>query len=164
MKALTLWQPWASLIACGAKKIETRSWATKYRGPIAIHAAAIPINKVFKMQFPVGAKGWTYHPEYAAMQRLIKMAESALCIDDICKAKLPLGEIVALIEQTDCIKMTDEWIGNLSQQELAFGWFDVGRYGHIYENVRQIDPIPAVGHQGLWNWELPDEVKKMPGV
>ena len=40
MKAITIWQPWASLIACGAKKYETRSWPTKYRGPIAIHAAA----------------------------------------------------------------------------------------------------------------------------
>ena len=38
MKALTIMQPWASLIACGAKTIETRSWPTKYRGPIAIHA------------------------------------------------------------------------------------------------------------------------------
>lgn len=40
MKAITIWQPWASLIACGAKKYETRGWPTKYRGPIAIHAAA----------------------------------------------------------------------------------------------------------------------------
>lgn len=39
MKALTIWQPWASLLACGAKKYETRSWATKYKGQIAIHAA-----------------------------------------------------------------------------------------------------------------------------
>lgn len=40
MKALTLWQPWASLVALGAKRIETRSWSTTYRGPLAIHAAA----------------------------------------------------------------------------------------------------------------------------
>ncbi len=39
MKTLTLTQPWAQLIAIGAKRIETRSWGTKYRGPIAIHAA-----------------------------------------------------------------------------------------------------------------------------
>jgi hypothetical protein len=39
MKAITIWQPWASLIAIGAKQYETRSWETKYRGPIAIHAA-----------------------------------------------------------------------------------------------------------------------------
>lgn len=39
MKALTIWQPWASLLVSGQKKYETRSWATAYRGPIAIHAA-----------------------------------------------------------------------------------------------------------------------------
>ncbi|MBP2659020.1 MAG: hypothetical protein H6Q69_2052 [Firmicutes bacterium] len=39
MKAITILEPWASLIACGAKKIETRSWSTQYRGLIAIHAA-----------------------------------------------------------------------------------------------------------------------------
>lgn len=40
MKALTVHQPWASLIALGHKRIETRSWSTSYRGPLAIHAAA----------------------------------------------------------------------------------------------------------------------------
>nr|WP_139181574.1 ASCH domain-containing protein [Pelosinus fermentans] len=39
MKAITILQSWASLIACGAKLIETRSWATKYRGKIAINVA-----------------------------------------------------------------------------------------------------------------------------
>jgi activating signal cointegrator 1 len=39
MKVLTLHQPWASLVALGVKTIETRSWSTKYRGPLAIHAA-----------------------------------------------------------------------------------------------------------------------------
>ena len=38
MKVLTLTQPWATLVAIGAKHIETRSWATSYRGPLAIHA------------------------------------------------------------------------------------------------------------------------------
>jgi hypothetical protein len=36
---LTLWQPWASLVALGVKSIETRSWSTQYRGPLAIHAS-----------------------------------------------------------------------------------------------------------------------------
>lgn len=42
MKTLTLWQPWASLIALGMKRIETRPWTTKYRGPLAIHAGKRP--------------------------------------------------------------------------------------------------------------------------
>ena len=39
MLALSLWQPWASAIAVGAKVFETRHWATERRGLIAIHAA-----------------------------------------------------------------------------------------------------------------------------
>ena len=34
MKAPSLWQPWASAIAVGAKRVETRSWPTNYRGPL----------------------------------------------------------------------------------------------------------------------------------
>ena len=40
MKCITLWQPWATLIMLGIKKIETRSWHTQHRGPLAIHSAA----------------------------------------------------------------------------------------------------------------------------
>lgn len=39
MRALSLWQPWASLICDGRKTIETRNWEMLYRGPLAIHAA-----------------------------------------------------------------------------------------------------------------------------
>lgn len=38
MKALTIQQPYAALIAAGSKVIENRSWPTKHRGPLAIHA------------------------------------------------------------------------------------------------------------------------------
>jgi hypothetical protein len=38
MKALSLIQPWASLIVLGEKRIETRSWPTRHRGHLAIHA------------------------------------------------------------------------------------------------------------------------------
>ena len=38
MKALTISQPYASLIANGEKWVENRTWETKYRGPLAIHA------------------------------------------------------------------------------------------------------------------------------
>lgn len=38
MKALTLIQPWATLIVSGHKRVETRSWRTRHRGPLLIHA------------------------------------------------------------------------------------------------------------------------------
>src|SRR3990167_5425805 len=39
MKILTLWEPWATLVIIGQKRLETRSWSTQYRGLLAIHAA-----------------------------------------------------------------------------------------------------------------------------
>ncbi len=39
MKALSVRQPWASLIVAGIKPVENRTWATRYRGPLLIHAA-----------------------------------------------------------------------------------------------------------------------------
>ena len=39
MKALSLKQPWAAMVANGTKTVETRSWSTSYRGPLAIHAS-----------------------------------------------------------------------------------------------------------------------------
>lgn len=61
MKALTLYQPWASLIADGRKTVETRSWSTQYRGELAIHAGAtvnVDACKLFgydSTQIPRGA-------------------------------------------------------------------------------------------------------------
>jgi hypothetical protein len=57
MKALTIRQPWASLVATGVKTIETRSWSTKYRGPLAIHAGKV--GAAFQM-----------HPEWDAWEAL----------------------------------------------------------------------------------------------
>jgi len=133
MKALTILQPWASLIACGAKKIETRSWATKYRGPIAIHAGKIE------------AKVKNKEIEAAIESALFYRTNSLY---------LPHGCVIATTNLIDCFEMTDEWIGNLSQDELAFGWFDIGRYAWILGGpVHQINPVPAKGMQGLWNWD-----------
>lgn len=48
MKAITVLQPWASLIACGAKKLETQSWLMNYSASPAIHANKIlPIMNLF---------------------------------------------------------------------------------------------------------------------
>ena len=42
LKALSIKQPWASMIERGEKTIETRTWATKYRGPLLIVASKEP--------------------------------------------------------------------------------------------------------------------------
>ena len=129
MKALSLLQPWASLIAVGAKKIETRSWSTKYRGPLAIHASRSNKNRLLR-----------YLEPFLTWLKGIGL--------------LPLGAIVATCDLVDCIKMTPEFIQSVQNPELDFGDYAVGRHAWILENVQKLEiPITAKGALSLWDWE-----------
>lgn len=134
MKAITIIQPWATLIAIGAKRVETRSWGTRYRGPIAIHAG----KKVDKDAY------WDYEDE---------MLRAGYILPDL----LPVGSVIATATLADCVPMTREWIYEQSSNELEYGFFMPGRYGWILTDVRPIRPIPQRGYQGLWDWEATDE-------
>jgi len=129
MKTLSLLQPWASLITVGAKTIETRSWSTKYRGPLAIHASRSNKNKLLRFMEP-----------FLKALRGIGI--------------LPLGAIVTTCDLVDCIKMTPEFIESIKSPELDFGDYAVGRYAWILENIKPLEkPIPALGALSLWEWE-----------
>lgn len=54
MRVLTLRQPWASLVASGAKSIEVRSWTTSYRGPVAILAGRGRDREAGRDEYPAG--------------------------------------------------------------------------------------------------------------
>ncbi|XZN95042.1 MAG: ASCH domain-containing protein [Microcoleus sp.] len=125
--AITLHQPWASLVAAGKKHYETRSWPTNYRGPIAIHAG-----------------------------KKLEQDQSLLGLLEVPLSSIPLGAIVAIAELTDCILMTKEFILKQSSFEQYLGCWEEGRYAWKLENVRAIGPIPATGKQGLWKWNLDD--------
>jgi len=110
MKAITLWQPWASLLATEAKQYETRSWATKYRGLIAIHAAKKNPISLLKKLFPLGA--WSYHPDFAAKHTFLKTIMQPLFPEKITNSEnyeyldelknLPRGCIIATAELVGC--------------------------------------------------------------
>lgn len=152
MKALTILEPWASLIACGAKKIETRSWRTNYRGKIAIHAAAKHTKLQFKEPYHDAlSKYYNLHVPYSADE-------------------MPYGCVIAIADLVDCLQVVDSYVGlvpggviskkaYLSDRrvifgnELIFGNYPVGGYAWILENIQRIEPVPAKGQQGLWNWE-----------
>lgn len=159
MKAITIWQPWASLLACGAKKYETRSWATKYRGPIAIHAAA---RKCDMRDIPSEA----HHIMVQAIRPITdKLART---IGYVPFEILPRGCIVATAELLGChsirsyIDETSEIIlctpaGEVligdTEAEYLFGDWTPGRFAWEFANMKMLDkPVPAKGGQGLWNW------------
>lgn len=141
IRCLSLHQPWASLIAIGAKRIETRSWSTSYRGPIAIHAAKNKSSMRLALEPPFYT---ALHDGYGF----------SLHGPDL----LPLGGIVAVADLVDCLSVNYRECleGRYSHlntpNERAFGDFGVDRFGWMLENVRRIDPmIPLVGRQGLWS-------------
>ena len=124
MKALTIWQPYAQAIAIGLKKFETRSWSTKYRGKIAIHASVKPLSKERKL-----------------------LAEKY----DI--KNFSFGEIIVIADLTDCILMTENFIKSQPQSELDLGNWCIGNYAWKLENIQILTPPQkASGKQGLWNW------------
>lgn len=142
MRAISLWQPWASLVALGEKHIETRSWPTGYRGPIAIHAS----------------KKWT--PDLIAIcsnpKFLAILEEAGLPYP----GSLPRGVILATAQLVDVVQFQDAaHVATLirdhgAPREASFGDFSRGRYGWTFEQVEMLaHPAPARGQQGVWEWD-----------
>lgn len=141
IKALSVWQPWASLLAHGVKEYETRSWATKYRGLLAIQASA----RWGRDQREV--VGWHPYPDLLAALEL-------------SAADLPLGFVVGVAELVDVVP-TLKVAPLLSENEQRLGDFRPGRFAWKLGNVRPLSvPIYAKGAQGLWWWDVPKVLEK----
>lgn len=146
IKAITIWQPWATAIALGFKHFETRGWATNYRGPIAIHSAAKKLTASEIECFNEGLLEDTYIYKKDGVYYLSRNEESH---------ELVLSKVLAIAVLTDCIPITEEFKRTLSEEELSFGDYSTGgkqRYAWQLENVQELtNPIDAKGQQGLWN-------------
>lgn len=168
IKAITIWQPWASLLASGTKKYETRSWATNYRGPILIHSA----RKTPESTFRAFEMDRYNRPElFNAVWKTFN-----------CTAhNLPTGRIIATAELVAC-HMIHENTGSTGQiyilpggdtsepiylcdlgDEQYLGDWTPGRYAWEFKNMQVLErPIPEKGGQKLWNYSLPprQEIKR----
>ncbi len=159
MKAITIWNPWASLIAIGVKPHETRSWATNYRGQIAIHAAQKDVHKIMR-ELPHDVLVAMYDNLYKGYG--IKSGALSRLADEQGHiiATAMLAECWQVIEHTPTaiILRQSNGIGvdkiPIDAPYLMFGDYSVGRYIWGLANVCKLpEPIPAKGMQGLWTWE-----------
>jgi hypothetical protein len=158
MKALSLWQPWASAIAAGAKRIETRHWATRYRGPLAIHAAKRK-NVAELMHYHacwnwIGAMrplGWGWGKHNYDIDRLPFGAIVAVCDLVDCRPTDSFTQAELDTPRRPVHAVTDAW----DWTERQMGNFDLGRFGWVLDNVRALpEPIPCKGRQGLFAVDL----------
>ena len=140
MLTISLYQPWATLMSVKEKRCETRSWAIHHRGPLAIHATAGPPD-------PIAAQ----HPFSTALAR-----------HGYTMTTLPRGVIVAVAMLVSCIPLVVGYdsLGHdrfgFPEFEAQFGDFSRGRFAWVTTNVFLLpQPVPARGHQGLWQWNPP---------
>lgn len=137
MKALSLWQPWATLVALGLKRIETRSWSTQYRGGLAIHAAQRAPTVQDLRAIPPAV--------------LMLLADAGIH----STAQLPRGCYVALAELVDVLEMTPAVIRRVRREgrfEVDLGDWRPGRHAWLLQSVRALNPPRAArGRQGLFD-------------
>ena len=139
IKALPLWQPWATLVAVGAKRVETRGYPPRRLGlhfgqRIAIHAT--------KRQSEL----W-----------LCEEQPFRECLPCFPKS-LPLGAIVATCVLDRAREITAESAAALEQRdprEFAFGHYAPGRWAWVLRDVEELpEPVPFRGSQGAFDVPL----------
>lgn len=143
MRCLTLTQPWASLVMCGAKRMETRDWRTNYRGQLGIHAAK---------GFPVDAADLCFQPLFK--KALVAGGFRVEGLRDRHNSwGLPLGMLLGTVTLVDCVSTVGVAL-TIDEQERAFGDFTPGRWAWILEDFTPFaQPIPLRGSLRLWTWD-----------
>ena len=128
VKVLTLKQPWATLVAEGVKIYEFRTWKTKYRGKVLIHAGA-GVDKKDMVRF----KELNFN--YPA-SKIVAIADLDDCLE--------LDE-----------KLNDEII---AEGNIAYGDKRRTGYAWKLKNIKKVKYDAEVkGKLGLWNYEINEE-------
>lgn len=142
VKVLSIKEPHASLLLTPYKTIETRSWPTKYRGEIYLHASRSESMPPYNAETA---------PMYDRVHELYERYEKEYGE----KLGHRFCTIYAKAELVDCIMMTPENIAALPQEEIDAGYYEPGRFMWVLKNVTPLaNPIPAKGHLGIWNYEM----------
>lgn len=141
-KALTVRQPWASLIARGVKRVENRVWRLAWAGPVLIHAGGkVPMPSMPGRQWlGQAAEALGVPPEVGAGRRLPWSA----AFDG-----LPYSAIVAGVERVSCYSLAE------LQTERVDVWNDQARWVGgpwcwVLEGVVAIEPVACRGGLKLW--------------
>lgn len=146
MKALSLWEPWASLVATGAKTFETRHWSTHYRGPLVICAARVRDRASMDL---LNAQVF----QDALLPLLGDEVEPGMRVE---MGDLRFGEAVAVVDLVDCIP-TAMLPRAAILNEVHFGNYHPGRFAWKLANIRPLPRgIEVKGRQSLF--DVPDSL------
>lgn len=152
MKTITIKQPWASLICQGIKDIENRTWPTKYRGRVLVHAGMAKTNEYWPYKEPT--RTYLERGRYAG----ITFSEMKRGVVDSCP--LEFGAIIGSVEIVDCvINHPSIWAEKSpfagEAVELPHGELELIKptYNWVLANpIRFPEPIPIKGRLGFWDY------------
>lgn len=151
MKAISLWQPWATLIALKEKRIETRGRRINHRGEVAIHAA----------------QRWTRDQADLLDQEPFRfaLADHGITRGNAVQSNMPRGAIVAVAELVDDIDLSCglPHIEGFEpgRFEGKFGNYGIGRRGYLLTNIRPLySPVLCRGMQAM-PFEVPEDVARL---
>lgn len=150
LQSISLWQPWASLIAIGVKTIETRHWQPPHAligQRIAIHAAK---------KWDAGLASLTWITPFRE-----DLTAAGLYDFPTRHHRLPLGAVVATAVIAECHSTNRHaFLGTLSERERAYGNYGPNRYGWVLTDVQAlVAPIPWRGAQGFFAVEIPNDAQ-----
>ena len=136
MRAISLWQPYASAIAWELKRWETRGYPTSHRGLLAIHSTLHPPPQALELE-----RRW-----------IPRLPVAALPLGD---DKLPRGCVLCTVRVCECMptEQAVRW-GLIGDQERELGDYGPGRFAYQLMLVQRFQvPIRARGARGWWHWE-----------
>jgi activating signal cointegrator 1 len=162
IRVLSLWQPWATLVAIGAKRFETRSWAPTYRGRIAIHASKKWNRELLDLVNTDPFRA-TLIEAKAARFKAAPPRTWIYSVDHKYQDGLPFGAIVATADLVEAYPTADvryyhEIEAHQTPLDPHFGDYSRDRFAWKLDNLIALrTPVPCVGHQGLF-FPKPDEL------
>jgi hypothetical protein len=142
MHCISLFQPFASLMAFGEKRFETRGWCTGYRGPVCIASTVPSRGKIGIDEFlmlPAFQKALMPHVERPAGQ------------NEVRANNLPHGKVLCVVDIYACVTADVAREMGLTPQEEAFGDYSPGRFVFLTNNLRRLpEPVPIKGQQQIY--------------
>ena len=147
MRALSLTQPWASLVALGVKKIETRGFPTSHRGPLAIHATREKPRWSDDAEVRAAIDAALAHHGYETSAGLLRPSDLLL----------PRSAVLATCVLAACVSTDGDVSEALAHSEPAeplFGDWSPGRWLWLLADVVRFPrPVLCRGALGLWEWD-----------
>lgn len=138
MRAISLWQPWCWAILCLGKDVENRTWSTRHRGPLVLHAAQ-------------------RRPTIAECESFLALAQSCVGTDELSARlfdlpnghrrpiqalrSLPRGGVVGRVEVVGCTKFAES------------PWAFSDQYQWLIRNPQRLPFVPVKGQRGFFNVE-----------